>query len=206
MRHGRRPARMAVVGAAAIAAALLGTAPSSAVDAPRAPAPMPGFLDPSDMPPDPFSAWYGSSGPSEGPYWPLCGEAVSLPEENVWNASYSTPETAGGSQVSVVLPTEADAVAFGAHVEASVTGCKARMEQERPDRPVTFWDHGQLNVEEGAHVYGIGFQGGWGYQNQLVSVGRDGNTVTVVSWESNWGNPPVEAFKTTTVTAVNKLY
>ncbi|MCX5206191.1 hypothetical protein OG897_32895 [Streptomyces sp. NBC_00237] len=204
MRRGRRPAAVAVMGA--VAAAVLGATPAGAVGVPSAVAQMPGFLDPSDMPPDPFSDWYGSSGPSDGPYSPLCAETVSLPQENVWNATYSTPETAGGSQVTVVLPTEAEAVAFGAQVEAAVAGCEARMEQDQPNRPVSFWDHGQLSVEEGAHVYGIGFQGGWGYQNQLVSVGRDGNTVTVVSWESNWGDPPVDAFKATTVTAVNKLH
>ncbi|WP_326676502.1 hypothetical protein [Streptomyces sp. NBC_01237] len=202
MRRGRRPAGGIVV--AAVAAALVtGAVPASAAGA--AEAAMPGFLEPSDMPPDPFSAWYWSSGPSEGPYQAICAEALVLPEGDVWNATYGTPETAGGSQVSVVFPTEAAAAGFGAQAEASIAGCEARMEQEQPSRPVTFWDHGAVAAEEGAHVYGIGFQGGWGYQNQLVSVGRDGDTVTIVSWESNWGDPPVAAFKETTRVAVNKL-
>ncbi|QEV64271.1 hypothetical protein CP982_40915 [Streptomyces spectabilis] len=166
---------------------------------------MPGFLEPSDLPPDPFSAWYYSSFPTEGPHWPLCVTSA-LPDSDVWHATYSTPETAGATQLSVTLPTEAEAVETAARFETEVRGCKQRMEQEDPNRPVTFWDHGGLDVEEGAHAYGIGFQGGWGYQNQLISVGRDGRTVTVVTWESNWGDPPVDAFKGTTRTAVNKLH
>lgn len=42
-------------------------------------------------------------------------------------------------------------------------------------------DYGRVDVEEGAHVYGFG-------------------------WESNWGTAPVDAFKETTRTAVAKLY
>ncbi|MET9554535.1 hypothetical protein [Streptomyces sp. NPDC006645] len=208
MGHTRRTARGIAAGAAVVAAAVLGTVPAPAAEASEeaAAADMPGFLEPSDMPPDPFSTWYGAGGPSEGPHWPLCGETLVLPEANVWNAAYSTPETAAGSQVSVVLPTEAGAVTFAAQAEAAITGCEARMEQEQPDRPVTSWDHGWIDVEEGARVYGTGFQSGWGYRNQLVSVGRDGDTVTIVSWESNWGDPPVDAFKETTRTAVNRLY
>ncbi|MEU7018921.1 hypothetical protein [Streptomyces sp. NPDC046385] len=90
--------------------------------------------------------------------------------------------------------------------EQSVAGCADRREEQNPNVPVAFTDHGTVAVEEGAHVYGIGFQGGWGYQNQLIGVGRDGDTVTIVTWESNWGSPPVAAFKNTVTTAVNKLH
>ncbi|QDQ15862.1 hypothetical protein [Streptomyces spectabilis] len=204
MNKGRRAARRAAIGGAVLAAAVLGAPPALAADRGAA-ADMPGFLEPSDLPPDPFSAWYFSSFPTDGPLWPLCVTSA-LPDSDVWNATYSTPETAGAEQLSVTLPTEAEAVQTAARFETDVRGCKQRMEQQNPNRPVTFWDHGGLDVEEGAHTYGIGFQGGWGYQNQLVSVGRDGRTVTVVTWESNWGNPPVDAFKATTRTAVNKLH
>ncbi|MEV0440815.1 hypothetical protein AB0I84_46870 [Streptomyces spectabilis] len=204
MNKGRRAARRAAIGGAVLAAAVLGSPAALAADRGAA-ADMPGFLEPSDLPPDPFSAWYFSSFPTDGPYWPLCVTSA-LPDSDVWHATYSTPETAGAAQLSVTLPTEAEAVETAARFEGEVRGCKQRMEQEDPNRPVTFWDHGGLDVEEGAHAYGLGFQGGWGYQNQLISVGRDGRTVTVVTWESNWGDPPVDAFKGTTRTAVNKLH
>ncbi|MFE3068518.1 hypothetical protein [Streptomyces sp. NPDC059247] len=198
MTRGRGGWRKAAVGVAALAAVLGGAWPASAVVAP-------GFLDPADMPPDQFSAWYFSSYPSEGYDQALCTETLPLPEQGVWSASYSTPETGSGAQVSVVLPSEAEAVTFAAHAEQVVAGCAARREQENPGVAYTFTDHGAVVVEEGAHVYGLGFQGGWGYQNQLIGVGRDGDTVTFVTWESNWGAPPVTAFKETVRTAVNKL-
>ncbi|GHA78229.1 hypothetical protein ACIQRS_04435 [Streptomyces termitum] len=190
--------RKAVVGAALLASVLGGAWPASA-------ATMPGFLDPSEMPPDPFSAWHWSSFPSEGFYEPLCMDTLAFPAQDMWKAEYSTPETAAGAQVSVVLPSEAEAAQFAARAEQAVAGCAARREQQYPGVPVAFTDHGTVAVEEGAHVYGIGYQGGWGYQNQLIAVGRDGDTVTLVTWESNWGTPPVAAFKSTVTTAVNKL-
>ena len=44
--------------------------------------------------------------------------------------------------------------------------------------------------------------------HRLLSVGRDGRTVTVVQWGQmgDFGDAPVAAFKKTTTTAVNKLY
>ncbi|WP_328959050.1 hypothetical protein [Kitasatospora purpeofusca] len=45
-----------------------------------------------------------------------------------------------------------------------------------------------------------------GYNNHLYGVGRDGNTVAVVEWESNWTQPDAPAFKETVKAAVNKLY
>ena len=43
---------------------------------------------------------------------------------------------------------------------------------------------------------------------RLLSVGRDGRTVTVVDWGQMGGfkDAPVKAFKKTTTTAVNKLH
>ncbi|MER8235244.1 hypothetical protein [Streptomyces sp. NPDC094049] len=119
--------------------------------------------------------------------------------------SFSTPEPGGGAQVSGVLASEAEAVAFAAQAEQAVAGCAARREQENPGVAYTLTDHGAVAMEEGAYVYGHAFQGGWGYQNQLIGVGCDGDTVTFVTWESNWGAPPVAAFKKTVRTAVNKL-
>lgn len=191
--------RKAAVGAAALATVIGAAWPASAATAP-------GFLDPAEMPPDQFSAWYWASSVSEGYYEPSCADTLEVPAQDVWSAQYSTPETAGGAQVAVVLPSEAEAAQFAARAEQVVAGCAARREQQRPGVPVAFTDHGTVAVEEGAHVYGIGYEGNWGYQNQLIAVGRDGDTVTLVAWESNWGSPPVAAFKDTVTTAVNKLH
>ncbi|WP_107054856.1 sensor domain-containing protein [Streptomyces aureocirculatus] len=219
MDKGRRGRRRAVTGgtvlvAVAVAAVAALGAPSalagevSAGGGAGARAEQPGFLEPSDMPPDPFSAWYGTGGPAAGmPGSPRCVDgSFPFPENDLWSASYSTPETASAEQVVVVLPSEAEAAAFAERVDAALARCEATLEAEYPDRDVTYWDHGRVDVEEGAHVHGAGYQGFHGYQNILSSVGRDGAVVTIVTWESNWGSPPVAAFKETTRTAVNKLY
>ncbi|MEU7017708.1 hypothetical protein [Streptomyces sp. NPDC046385] len=66
------------------------------------------------MPPDEFSAWYWSPFPSEGYYEPLCADTLEVPGQDVWSAQYSTPETGSGAQVSVVLPSAAEAARFAA--------------------------------------------------------------------------------------------
>ncbi|MEW2528058.1 sensor domain-containing protein [Streptomyces sp. NPDC047071] len=207
MTRRSRAVRRAVTGGAVLAAVVLGAPPALAAEA-GVRAQQPGFLDPSDMPPDPFSAWQWSSGPDTGVSGPsrCVDRSLAFPENDVWSATYSTPETAGAEQVVVVLPSEAEAAAFAERVDAGLSRCEATIETDYPGTEATYWDHGRVDVEEGAHVHGAGFQGNWGYHNFLVSVGRDGDTVTIVGWESNWGTPPVDVFKETTRTAVNKLH
>ncbi|MFD9483078.1 hypothetical protein ACFWBX_03575 [Streptomyces sp. NPDC059991] len=196
-RWRRTVGRLAVGGALMAAAVMTGQSAHAAE--------MPGMLEPSDMPPDPFSEWqYAGSGMND--LWYCQRPGSPLPEENSWGNDYSTPETAAGYQRVYVLPSEAEAVALTGQLDAAFTGCEAYLEERRPDVDVTYNDYGLVDVEEGAHVYGFGWDGSWSRQNYLASVGRDGNTVTVVGWESNWGTAPVDAFKETTRTAVAKLY
>ncbi|MFJ8361853.1 hypothetical protein [Streptomyces sp. NPDC093984] len=58
-------------------------------------------------------------------------------------------------------------------------------------------------------AYGLHTVTSWGASDiRLLSVGRDGRTVTVVDWGQlgDFGDAPVKAFRKTTVTAVNKLH
>ena len=81
--------------------------------------------------------------------------------------------------------------------------------EENPDITAEQKYYGKLNVEEGAHVYGVHTEATWGASDiNMFSVGRDGNTVTLVQWGQMGGfaDAQVADFKKTTVTAVNKLY
>ena len=69
--------------------------------------------------------------------------------------------------------------------------------------------YGSLPVEEGARVHGLHTATSWGATDiHLLSVGRDGRTVTVVSWGQmgDFDDAPVAAFRKTTTKAVAKLY
>ncbi|MBQ0826996.1 hypothetical protein J5Y05_10785 [Streptomyces sp. RG38] len=69
--------------------------------------------------------------------------------------------------------------------------------------------YGRVNVEEGAHVHGVHTTTSWGATDiGLVSVGRDGRTVTVVQWGQmgTFEDARVADFKATTATAVRALY
>ncbi|CAL9292021.1 hypothetical protein ABZ568_12640 [Streptomyces olindensis] len=88
-------------------------------------------------------------------------------------------------------------------------GCAKKLMQKDPDLTATGKHYGRLNVEEGAHVYGLHTASAWGSSDiNLVSVGRDGNTVTIVRWSrlGTFQHAQVADFKKTTVTAVNRLH
>ncbi|WP_060180968.1 hypothetical protein [Streptomyces sp. IMTB 1903] len=74
----------------------------------------------------------------------------------------------------------------------------------------TGYDHGVVDVEEGATLQGMHTFDAEAQErphfNRLGGVGRDGDTVTLVLWSGYWGEPPVNAWKKTLWTAVNKLY
>ncbi|MFF0220420.1 hypothetical protein [Streptomyces vinaceus] len=74
----------------------------------------------------------------------------------------------------------------------------------------TYHDHGTVDVEEGATLQGMHTHDSTNPErpgfNHLWGVGRDGDTVTLVLWQSYWGDPPVTEWKRTLRTAVNKLY
>ncbi|MFF5505649.1 hypothetical protein ACF1E9_12485 [Streptomyces roseolus] len=172
--------------------------------------PRPGMVYLSDMPKD-GTTWYGlpavrgwNTMTACSGFWPQ-GQA---PEVNVWSREVATSETAAGVQNTVVFETEAEAIAFATRARQAYADCPR--DYEGPDTLVTGYDYGTVNVEEGAAVLGMRTQAAWDsgiYHNHLFGVGRDGDTVTLIEWQSNWSAPPVDHFKNTTVkNVVNRLY
>ncbi|MER5712255.1 hypothetical protein [Streptomyces sp. NPDC002122] len=170
----------------------------------------PGMVYLSDMPKD-GTTWYGAPA-ARGwnnltacfGFWPE-GQA---PEVNVWSREVATSETAAGIQNTVVFDTEVEAITFAARARQAYADCPRSY--EGPNNSVTAYDYGTVDVEEGAAVFGMREEALWDsgiYHNYLFGVGRDGDTVTLIEWQSNWSAPPVDYFKNTTVkNVVNRLY
>ncbi|GGR62243.1 hypothetical protein [Streptomyces roseolus] len=172
--------------------------------------PRPGMVYLSDMPKD-GTTWYGApavrgwnSLTACFGFWP----GDQAPEVNVWSREVATSETAAGVQNTMVFETEAEAIAFAARARQAYADCPRAY--EGPHSVVTAYDYGTVDVEEGAAVLGMREEaaGDSGvYHNHLFGVGRDGDTVTLIEWQSNWSAPPVDYFKNTTVkNVVNRLY
>ncbi|MEU1282665.1 hypothetical protein [Kitasatospora sp. NPDC005856] len=183
-----------------------------AQDQDLAQAPRPGMLTTADLPPDPLT-WQGHASDQPGDSFEtrcLAGwYRPDVPEENIWTADFFTSETAAAYERVYVLPTEAEAIALADSARLHYAGCAGRMQADYPHDVVTAQDHGTVDVEEGATVGGVHEQEvpAWqGYRNVLYGVGRDGNTVAIVEWESNSTQPDVPAFKETVRAAVNKLH
>ncbi|MEU1256542.1 hypothetical protein ACWHLZ_33990 [Streptomyces chartreusis] len=192
---------LAVVGLTAGTA--LSAAPAGA--APKAPAPR--FLAASELPPH-STGWTADKVkggvPEEMQY--CFGESLLA-----YTSSYRTFRTdldTGAQQLNVVVGNSAKAKALATRLDKDVKRCVARMDAD-PDVEADHKSYGSLPVEEGARVHGFATRASWGAMDiHLVSVGRDGGTVTVVQWGQMGGfkDAPVKAFKKTTTTAVNKLY
>ncbi|WP_327682363.1 hypothetical protein [Kitasatospora sp. NBC_00458] len=171
----------------------------------------PGMIDIADLPPDSLTWMGGASDQPGGSLMPTClwEWGSDVPEENIWSADFFTSETAAAVERVWVLPTEAEAVALAESLRQAYAGCADRLRAAYPGDVVTGYDHGSVAVEEGATVGGVKRTrtSPWSsYNNYLFGVGRDGSTVVIVDWESNWTQPDVPAFKETVKAAVNKLY
>ncbi|MGV9884129.1 hypothetical protein [Streptomyces sp. NPDC003006] len=191
-------AAAAVLAASGVAA---GTTPAAAADTPR-------FLAPAELPPHASSAWYAGPVTAGQPDpLPMCvGEA--LPSTSVHRA-YRTDLDTGALQVTVVERDEQRAKDFAALLRKKLDGCAEEVMKKYPDITAKQKYYGKVNAEEGAHVYGVHTASSWGASDiNMFSVGRDGRTVTLVHWGQmgNFANAQVADFKTTTATAVNKLY
>ncbi|WP_162688629.1 MULTISPECIES: hypothetical protein [unclassified Streptomyces] len=193
-----------VVGAAVLAVGVA-SVPAGAADQWR---PRPGTLYISDLPKTeswraaPVSRGWGAA------YDCLAGWPQERPEVNVWNRDFTTAETAFAQQKVVAFATEAEAIAFAAATRQRYADCPNRPQE--PGVTATGFDHGVVDVEEGATLQGMRTFNANAHErpdfNYLWGVGRDGDTVTLVLWSSYWGDPPVAAWKNTLRTAVNKLY
>lgn len=123
--------------------------------------------------------------------------------------TFRTDLDTGAVQLTVVTGTTAQASALAKHYDDLIRTCAARIEAASPDVEAEGRDYGKLSVEEGAHVRGVHTETSSGSSDiALLSVGRDGRTVTVVRWGQmgDFADAPVTAFKKTTRTAVDRLY
>ncbi|SED53319.1 hypothetical protein SAMN05216532_4850 [Streptomyces sp. 2231.1] len=171
----------------------------------------PGFLKAADLPPHPSSTWTAgkvTAGVPEAVEQDRCLSMALGGGSNTWYREFRTDLDTSARQVSVRSSTTAAAKGRFSRLNKDIKSCAARIEKADPETEATLRDYGPLPVEEGAHVYGLHTVTTWGASDiRLLSVGRDGRTVTVVEWGQLGGfrGAPVKAFKKTTVTAVNKL-
>ncbi|NXY96416.1 hypothetical protein HYE82_18870 [Streptomyces sp. BR123] len=198
-----RPSATASLAAAvaAVAAATLAAPSAAAADGPA-------FLDPRELPRQAGTAWQAGPVTSGVPDpLPFCvGEA--LPGATSRHRAFWTDVDTNAVQVTVVERDEAAARSLAALLDSAVRGCAERVEQD-PDVTAEWRDFGRVQAEEGARVQGVRTVHAWaGNDVHLFAVGRDGRTVTVVHWGrmGTFHDAPVNAFKNTTRTAVNKLY
>lgn len=171
----------------------------------------PGFLKAADLPPHPSSTWTAgkvTAGVPEAVEQDRCLSMALGGGSNTWYREFRTDLDTSARQVSVRSSTTAAAKGRFSRLNKDIKSCAARIEKADPETEATLRDYGTLPVEEGAHVYGLHTVTTWGASDiRLLSVGRDGRTVTVVDWGQLGGfrGAPVKAFKKTTATAVNKL-
>ncbi|MGW0410624.1 hypothetical protein ACWDZX_04895 [Streptomyces collinus] len=201
---------LAVTGLA-LGATLATPARAAAVQAVAAQAP--GFLKAADLPPHPGSAWTAgkvTAGVPEAVEQDRClGMALGGDGSATWYREFHTDLDTSARQVSVRSSTTAAAKGRFARLNKDIRSCAARVEKADPETEARLKDYGTLRVEEGAHVYGLHTVTSRGASDvRLLSVGRDGRTVTVVDWGQLGGfrDAPVKACRKTTVTAVNKLH
>jgi hypothetical protein len=202
-----RTSALTALAVAALAAGTVLTAPVAGA-APRAAAPK--FLSASQLPPHPTSSW--TAGPVTEGFPEELGYCVSTEgvlDYDYRHRTFRTDVDASAVQLTVVTGTAAQAKALAKHYDDLIRTCADRIEKAAPDVEAEGRDYGKLSVEEGARVRGLHTETSWGANDiALLSVGRDGRTVTVVQWGQlgDFGSAPVAAFKKTTSTAVNKLY
>jgi hypothetical protein len=202
-----RTSVLTALSVAALAAGTVLTAPAAGA-APKAAAPK--FLSASQLPPHPTSSW--SAGPVTDGFpeeLGLCVSTEGVPAYDYRHRAFRTELDTGAVQLTVVTGTAAQAEALAKHYDDLIRTCADRVEEASPDVEAEGRDYGRLPVEEGARVRGLHTETSWGATDiALLSVGRDGRTVTVVKWGQmgDFGNAPVAAFKKTTSTAVAKLY
>ncbi|MGW5343992.1 hypothetical protein [Streptomyces sp. HUAS TT3] len=190
-------------------AAVVAAVATAALAAPAAAADGPAFLDARELPRQTGTAWHAGPVTAGVPDpLPFCvGEA--LPGATSRHRAFWTDLDTNAVQVTVVERDEAAARSLAALFDAAVKSCADRVAQQDPDVKAEWRDFGRVEVEEGARVQGVRTAHAWaGNDVHLFAVGRDGRTVTVVHWGrmGTFQDAPVNAFKNTTRTAVNKLY
>ncbi|MER5525637.1 hypothetical protein ABT075_13655 [Streptomyces sp. NPDC002677] len=201
-----RAGALTVLAGAALAVGTTLAVPAAA--APKAP----GFLAAADLPPHPSSTWTAgkvTAGVPEAVRQDTCLGVALGGGQNTWYREFRTDLDTAARQVSVELPGVRAAKGRVAKLDEDIVSCADRIEMADPETRAAFQDHGDLPVGDGAHVYALHTETSWGASDiRLLSLGREGSTVTVVDWGQLGGfqDAPVKAFKRTTTTAVNKLH
>ncbi|MFE4667980.1 hypothetical protein ACFRI7_28095 [Streptomyces sp. NPDC056716] len=193
----------------ALSVAAFTTAAVLAVPADAAPGRGPAFLSASQLPPHPFATWTAGKVTDGVPdELRLCLDDV-FPGYDSRYRPFRTDLDTSARQLTIVTGTATKAKALADRMNREIRACAQRIEQADPETEATYRSYGSLPVEEGARVHGLHTAASWGATDiRLLSVGRDGRTVTVVDWAQlgDFSDAPVRAFKKTTTTAVNKLY
>lgn len=194
---------LVVAGLTAGSALAAGAVPAAAAKASGAPK----YLSASELPPHPSSSWTAGGiedgVPEELQY--CLGDALLAYDIN--HRSFRTDLETSARQLVVVTGSDSKAKALATRLNKDFRDCVS--DSSDPDVEAEYRDLGALPVEEGARVHGVATVTSWGAMDiRLLSVGRDGRTVTVVDWGQMGGfkDAPVKAFKKTTTTAVNKLH
>ncbi|MFJ4471868.1 hypothetical protein ACIP2X_30895 [Streptomyces sp. NPDC089424] len=170
--------------------------------------PSPAFLSASQLPPHPSSSWTAGRVTDGVPLeLGLCLADV-FPGYDSRYREFRTDLDTSARQLTIVTGSAVKAKALADRMNEEIRTCPDRLEAD-PEIGAAHRDYGAVAVEEGAHVHGLHTWTAWGATDvRLMSVGRDGRTVTVVDWAQmgDFSDAPVPAFKRTTTTAVNKLY
>lgn len=200
-----RAGAVTVLAVAALTVGAALTVPAGA--APRA-ASAPRFLSASELPPHPSSTWTAGRVTDGVPdEMRFCLEEALLAYDSRYR-SFRTDLDTSARQLTIVVGTAAKAKALASSLNKEFKSCAGRIEAD-PEVEATYKAYGSLPVEEGARVHGLHTETAWGATDiRLLSVGRDGRTVTVVDWSQlgDFSDAPVSAFKKTTTKAVDKLY
>ncbi|MFF3349783.1 hypothetical protein [Streptomyces sp. NPDC002779] len=168
----------------------------------------PRFLSASQLPPHPSATWTAGKVTDGVPdEMRFCLEEALLAYDSRYRPFHTDLDTSA-RQLTIVVGTAAKAKALASSLNKEFKACAERIEAD-PEIEATYKSYGSLPVEEGARVHGLHTETTWGATDiRLLSVGRDGRTVTVVDWSQlgDFSDAPVSAFKKTTTKAVNKLY
>ncbi len=201
-----RAGAVTVLAAAGLTVGAALTVPAGA--APKA-ASAPRFLSASELPQNPSYTWTAGKVTDGVPdEMRFCLEEALLAYDSRYRPFHTDLETSA-RQLTIVVGTAAKAKALASSLNKEFKSCAGRIEAADPEIEATYKSYGSLPVEEGARVHGLHIGTTWGATDvRLLSVGRDGRTVTVVDWSQmgDFSTAPVSAFKKTTTKAVNKLY
>ncbi|MYV56671.1 hypothetical protein [Streptomyces sp. SID3212] len=192
--------------AAALTAAAAAMTVATITAATAAPVP-PAFLSASQLPAasTPWIAGPVQSGAADD----FCVEGVA-PDTNSRHREFRTDLDTGARQTITVAASETKAKALAAKLRTAIEGCLDRLQAEYPTLEGEAFHHGRINVEEGADLYSIDTADPevGSTDIALYAVGRDGRAVTVIGWSQlgDLDGAPLNGFRTTTRTAVAKLY